>query len=202
MQALRDEIDRMRQQLSLLNTTTTAPASVSVNSVTTNHTTNNHTTNNNNTIVFINDFGNENLSYMQSPDKLLPLRRNGVFKAINQIHFNDEHMENQNVRLKSLKNSLVEVVEGGQWTPRCMTTVTEQMIQKAFKVITHKYLTDEEYRKQIDAANGDGLVEWVTKMWSMGRDKMSVMVPIKKDVQALLVSKRTSFQSKPEIAIA
>jgi hypothetical protein len=214
LQALRDEIEQMRLAMTQVATTMTQVASqgtgqagagnagasqpgtgVPTVNVTTNTTTNN-------TLVIINDFGKENLNYMQSPENLLPLRRNGVFKAINQIHFDDEHMENQNVRLKSLKKSMVEVVEGGRWTPRCMTAVTEQMIQKAFKVIAHKYVTDEEYRTQVDVANGDGLIEWITKMWSMGHDKQTVMVPIKKDVQALLVSKRSSALCKPQKAIA
>jgi hypothetical protein len=201
VQALRDELARMKAIVEDMVKHNNQSMSSGLSGLTNIHVVDNSSHTTNNTYVVINDFGKEDLSYMHVPEELLAMRNNGVIKAINQIHFNDAHVENQNVRLKSAKKALVEVVEGGKWTQRCMVAVKEEMIKKAFRMITHKYVTDEAYRKIIVVANGEGLMEWVMKMLSLGHENQTVMVPIRRDLEALLVSKRPA-QGAPQKAIA
>ncbi len=167
-----------------------------------NITTNSHnTTTMYNNYILINDFGKENTSYLHSPEVLMKLRNHGVMKAIHQIHFNDDHVENQNVRLKSLKKSLVEVVQDGHWTPRCMSSVTDEMIKNAFGVITRRYVLDESFREEMYAANGDGLLEWYMRMASMGHEKQAVMTPLRRDLEALLVAKKPVPDAKEKAVV-
>jgi hypothetical protein len=183
---LQEEIGRMH---SIIATTASPQCNTTLNN-TTNHTTTNNTTNNMINYITINDFGKEDMSFMQAPEDLMKLRNNGVMNAINQIHFNDDHKENRNVRLKSIKKALVEVVQDGCWTPRCMVSVSDEMIKRAFDVITRRYVTDTSFREEMMEANGDGLMEWYMQMCSVGHDNKVAMMPIRRDLKALMVSKR------------
>ncbi len=206
--ALRERVDILMEQVASMAVSMAAmTATLQPNhspgtaaSSTTNTTNSNNTTNinsnNNVTYIMINDFGKENATYLQSPEELMKLRSKGVMRAIHQIHFNDEHVENQNVRLKSLKKSMVEVVQDGHWTPRCMTSVTDEMIKSAFGVITRRYVMDESFREEMDAANGDGLLEWYMRMMSMGPEKHTVMNPLRRDLEALLVAKKPAPEGR------
>ncbi len=135
-----------------------------------------HVTNFN--FIIINDFGKEDTSYMPDVDRWLKLRSKGVVLAIKEIHFNDNHMENRNVRLKSSKKATVEVVENGAWTVRCLLSVQDTMIRNAFKRIAARYVKDDAYRDEVQEADGEGLVDWVMQMMCAGHENQKVMVPI------------------------
>ena len=145
-----------------------------------------HVTNFN--FIIINDFGKEDTSYMPDVDRWLKLRSKGVVLAIKEIHFNDNHMENRNVRLKSSKKATVEVVENGAWTVRCLLSVQDTMIRNAFMTIAARYVKDDAYRDEVQEADGQGLVDWVMQMMCAGHENHKVMVPIRRDLQAMLIA--------------
>jgi hypothetical protein len=76
-----------------------------------------------------NDFGNEKIEYI-SPEELEKKALNLDIKGlINEIYFNDEHPENQNIR-KNCKKSL-KVLKDHKWTVETKESIYNRMIIKS-----------------------------------------------------------------------
>ena len=117
---------------------------VSIDESTTNNITNNtiNTTvnsNSNNTIhVHINNFGEENTSYLTHDFlmKCFDAEISGVNAVTEKIYFDDHHPENHNVRLTSLKHAIAEVYKDNKWIPKGLHDIIERMIMKSVCLLT------------------------------------------------------------------
>ena len=71
----------------------------------------NNTQNNNNQKIQINNFGEENISYLTSDTykELLTDPRNSISKLIDEIHFNKKYQENSNIRIPNKKQQFAEI---------------------------------------------------------------------------------------------
>ena len=90
------------------------------NTITTNSnnsTTNKDSFNTNNTII-INNYGDEDTKYITS-DYILKLLKSKPAKAIPELikytHFNEEHPENQNIRITNKKEPYIRVRKNDKW---------------------------------------------------------------------------------------
>jgi hypothetical protein len=93
----------------------------------------------NNTInVTINDFGEENVSYITQEfiEHCFEAEINGVKTIMENIYFNDDHPENHNVRLMSLKNAIAEVYKDNKWIPKGLHDTIERMLLKSVVLLT------------------------------------------------------------------
>jgi uncharacterized C2H2 Zn-finger protein len=126
----------------------------------TNNTTNNTVNSNNVTrneihyeapVININIFGQEQIEYIKEhpeflTDCLQTITRDGMVKLMNEIHFNEQHPENQNVKFKSshhpreLRVFTKETDEHEpSWKSRDATEILNKMIEGETKVlIEHK----------------------------------------------------------------
>jgi hypothetical protein len=79
--------------------------------------TQNNNTQNNNQQVKINNFGEEDLSYITKENykNLLIDPRNSITKLINDTHFNSEHPENSNICIPNKKQPFVELYVDNSW---------------------------------------------------------------------------------------
>lgn len=83
----------------------------------------------------------------------------GIIPMIDKIYFNPEHPENFNVKLTSLKNSLVEVRKNDTWKPQGLNDTIDKMIDtsgtqiicKASKHITSENIAQEDIVNNIDS---------------------------------------------------
>jgi hypothetical protein len=95
--------------------------------------TQNNVNNNQHIHITINTFGNESKDHI--PKTFVQECFNngglGVGDMLNKIYFDDEHPENHNVRLTSLKNALVEVFRDKSWFPQSLYEIIETMISRA-----------------------------------------------------------------------
>ena len=117
---------------------------------------------NNITIVAaINNFGQEDVSYITEDRKhaCLLKRSDGILDAICDVHFNSEHPENANVRLRSLKNNLAEVRRNGEWTTELLDGVLQSLVWNGYVLVARRYLNDESYRTDV-IKNNDKIDEW------------------------------------------
>ena len=73
--------------------------------------------NTNNTII-INNYGDENTKYISS-DYILKLLKNKPAKAIPELikytHFNEDHPENQNIKITNKKEPYVKIMKNNKW---------------------------------------------------------------------------------------
>lgn len=90
--------------------------------------------------VNINSFGQENTSYITDDfSKIcLELKEDGLKRMIDKIYFDPDHEENHNVRHRSLKHSLVEVLQESGWVPKTLTEAVQQMVRASRFMIVNK----------------------------------------------------------------
>lgn len=112
-----------------------------------------NTTNNtiNNIInINVNNFGQENTSYL-TPEFLsycLLNPRKGMTSLIENIHYNSEYPENHNIRCKSLKKNIFEKYVNSEWRPCDASNTLDELIRKGYRILnshyTDNYLNDPE----------------------------------------------------------
>ena len=116
-----------------------------------NNNNNHHNTNSNNTIhntININNYGEENTKYI-TKQFIVDLLKNKPFKAIPELikhtHFNDEHPENQNIKITNKKEPYVKIMKDNKWELHDRkNTITDLIDQQ------HVKITDPKVEKKID----------------------------------------------------
>tara|TARA_B100001142_G_scaffold301327_1_gene326849 strand:+ start:117 stop:977 length:861 start_codon:yes stop_codon:yes gene_type:complete len=104
-----------------------------------------HTTNN---IININNYGDENTKYITN-DYILNLLKNKPAKAIPELikytHFNEDHPENQNIKITNKKEPYVKVRKNDKWELQDKEETISDLIDRQ-----HVQLMDESMEKKIN----------------------------------------------------
>ena len=105
--------------------------------------------NSNNTTININNFGSENLDYISKSflNKLLKTPYTAIPKLLKEIHFNDQHPENKNIRINNKKLKYAEVIDNNEWQYKNKKEVIEDMVDKGYDLIDEHY--EEEPEKEL-----------------------------------------------------
>jgi hypothetical protein len=107
----------------------------------------------NNYNIIINPFGKEKIDHIINDYEFMKkcvrnATTHGVTDLSRRIHFDDEHPENKNIRLKSLKRELMEVMkEDNQWHLMDKSEALDKLMRKAFVALHNFYdknLTDDD----------------------------------------------------------
>jgi len=128
----------------------------------TNINTTNNTNNTNNTNIIINNLGEENIKYLKSGKfaELLQGIYGAVPKLIQQIHFNPEHPENQNIKYPNKKNPYLKIMKNNKWQivnkkPELLDLIDSKcfMLKEKYYSILEKgkYKLTDTQRSRIDA---------------------------------------------------
>ena len=104
-----------------------------------------HITNNQQN-VYINNYGQENLSYINSNylSNLLKIPYGAVPKLLKDIHFHPEHPENMNIKITNKKLPYVSVFKGDKWELKDKREIIENMVDKGFNILDNQYELDKE----------------------------------------------------------
>ena len=109
------------------------------------NTTNNNTTNN---IININNYGDEDTKYITS-DYILKLLKNRPAKTIPELikytHFNDDHPENQNIKITNKKEPYIKVRKNDKWELQDKDETITDLIDRQ-----QIHLMDEDIEKKIE----------------------------------------------------
>lgn len=151
---LKAELEQLKQQIAGSQASTSGVVN---NNNTTNNNTNN-TTNNININIQLNNFGQENTSYL-TPEFLtycLSNPKKGMSSLIEQIHYNKDFPENHNLRCKSLKKNIFEKFVDTQWTLCDASNTLDELIKKGYRILeTHfaeQFSNDPEFFDDEDRA--------------------------------------------------
>ena len=121
-------------------------------SKTTSHTTNNNTNNNNthndnsnNTVhntININNYGSENLEYLNKDylTKLLNTAFTAIPKLIEKIHFNPKHPENHNIKITNKKQPYVKVRNNDKWELKDKKETLENLVDDKYNILEDHYV--------------------------------------------------------------
>lgn len=108
------------------------------------HTKNINNTQHNTQHIHINCYGKEDLSYITKEflRQIIDKPFTGIQALTKHIYFNDEHPENQNVRVTNKKLPYASVHKDGRWQLTDREKVAEDIMQRNYNLMDHTY--DEE----------------------------------------------------------
>ena len=109
--------------------------------------------NSDNTII-VNNFGNENYDYISNNmmKQLLKQGPKSIPYLIKQIHFNPDHPENHNIRIKNKKLKYAEVKMDNKWKYKHKKAVLDDLVDFG-------YVTLEEFKENNEEEMNDLLVK-------------------------------------------
>ena len=136
-------LDEQVINLSLYNKNTQNGTKISANinngSITNETNSHNNITNN----IQINNFGKEDISYLDNEYfKNLIMNQhieNGYVQLIKDIYLNKEHPENGTIKVENLNNKYAHVYKGGKWDTILKYDLREQMHKKNYTILKMHY---------------------------------------------------------------
>ena len=152
VQVLRDCIKGLQKEVAMLKQQN------NIRTNQTNQTINNNTTNNNNitnNIIILNSFGSEKLDHITEEYLIRSLQdvNSSVPNMFKDIHFNDDLPENQNLRLKSKKQKMLEKYENGVWSACDMNDTLEGFIKDKSKDLLKCQLRNKDFEPDLSEAD-------------------------------------------------
>jgi hypothetical protein len=120
-----------------------------IGSMTTNNTNNNNNCNNTNNSVHIhiNNYGEEDTKYITKQYILNLLQKpyTAIPELIKHIHFNEEHPENQNIKITNKKEPYVKILKDNKWELQNKKDTINDLIDKQ-----HSTLNESKIQKKMD----------------------------------------------------
>jgi hypothetical protein len=169
---------------------TTSHTNAHNTNTTNNNTTNNNTTNNNTINIKINDFGQENKSYLSHDYLSMIFATRNVNNLFNNLHCDHEHPENHNVRVKSQKRKQMEVFEDGHWGVQDEDDTLEECIKQCYRILRNhgwKYKNDIlKNELNDDEDEYDSIRSWLEKL----HDDPKLQKPIKRKILHSLLNQK------------
>ncbi len=158
----------------------------------------NNTTNTVNTVnnVSLNNFGNENVSYLTHEflSYCLMNPKKGMASLIENIHYNKDYPENHNVRCKSLKQNVFEKYIDSEWRVCDTSNTLDELIRKGYRILNAHYmehfLTDPEFN------DNEMRQRALEKFRFLGDTSCTDYFAVKRDLR-LLVKDRTMYLLEP-----
>ena len=153
------------------------------------------------TFNIVNSFGSENLEYITSDKQFVEnclrnITHDGMKNLIEKIHYSQDHPENNNVRVKSLKNDLFEVYNNQKWEIMDKNETLDKMIKKGYRIMQTFYNDCSNNVKEYDMNELDGKIfELMTKV---GSKDPGVYFPLRKKVFALVVRNTCILMEGPD----
>ena len=102
--------------------------------------------------IIINNFGEENTDYI-SDELLLTFMNvpyNAIQKTSEEIHFNDSHPENKNIKLMSKKEKYVEIFIDGEWRVFYKNKIREKMMHYAMFLLNDVFVREGDVKLSND----------------------------------------------------
>lgn len=183
IKSLEDEVHRLKSEK-----TTTSQQFITNNQNSNN--TNNYNTINQNIHIHLTDFGKENLSHLPQSfyRECLMNGALGVLQMIEKVWFDEEHPENFNIRLSSLKNMLVQYYKHPEWEVCGFHDAIDKMIDTTqSKIVTESKIKDLECTNSL-----------VTSLDSVQNLKPEVKRKIKDKCKGKLVNRRKNLAATLE----
>ena len=127
----------------------------------TNNTNNSNNSINNSRNIIINNYGDENIKHLRSKDYASLL--NGIYSAvpklIQQIHFDPEHPENQNIKFTNKKLPYLKVMKDDKWLFVDKKTELLDLIDNKCFLLREKYYNILEKNKYNITDNQKNIID-------------------------------------------
>jgi hypothetical protein len=166
-------------------------------STTINNTT--HTTQNiqhNNIIINLKPFGSENMSHIEHDKQFLTscLLQRDIKSLIESIHCDKDHPENHNVRIKSLKQDLMETNVDGKWIITDKEETLDELINKGYRVFRfHSHKNKIDILDECDDSDEyEDIMNWLESIYEDNKMRK----PIKRQLLILFLNNKALLLGK------
>jgi len=149
-QRMDDKDKRIEELEKLLNEAMSKISNITNTTNNNNNTTNNNINNSRNINITINAYGQEDLTYIKDGDwlKMLTNPQDSVVKLFLETHFNPEHPENSNIRLRNRNSKFLEVHDGDNWKNKRKKKVLSEASDDKLDVLDSKFDTLQDTMSQ------------------------------------------------------
>ena len=151
LESLKQEHEELKDRVEdlLIELTKKSPNMTEITNNITNNT--NNTTNQNKIInIHINNYGNENIKYLEGDylNNLLDSAFTAIPKLIEKIHFNPSHPENHNIKITNKKEPYVKIRKNDKWELQDKKETLETLVDDKYYILVDHY-ADEEKKDSI-----------------------------------------------------
>jgi hypothetical protein len=142
-------------------------------------------------------FGYENMDYLNKEFLNSCLLMNSIVPLIENIHFDKDHPENHNVKLKSSKQELMETYVDGKWIITDTDDTLNELINKGYRVLNYhsKKHKSDIIETEMDEGEFEDVQSWLEKVYEDNRTRK----PIKKQLLLLFLNNKTMLLGKEDI---
>lgn len=161
-----------------------------------NNTTNNNNIQQNNITINLKSFGCENISHIESDKQFLTncLLQRDIKSLIESIHCDKDHPENHNVRIKSLKQELMETNVDGKWIITDKEETLDELINKGYRVLRfHSHKNKKDILEECDDHDEyDDVMKWLESIYEDNK----IRKPIKRQLLILFLNNKALLLGK------
>lgn len=187
--SLTDEIQQLRARIDELEKNRGG------NNITNNNNTNN-TQNNQNIHIHLRDFGQEDLSYLPNEFLSRCFVEKDIVRLLENIHCDQEHPENQNIRVKSQKRNQIETRENNRWKIKDEDEALTECIQNGYRILVrHGFRKKKEIIEEELDFNEDeyhSIRDWLEGMYNDRKEQK----PIKRQLLLLFLNNQALILGK------
>jgi hypothetical protein len=142
LESLKKEHEELKDQVEdlLIELSKKSPNTTEITNNITNNT--NNTTNQNKIInIHINNYGNENIKYLEGDylNNLLDSAFTAIPKLIEKIHFNPSHPENHNIKITNKKEPYVKIRKNDKWELQDKKETLETLVDDKYYILVDHY---------------------------------------------------------------
>lgn len=142
--------------------------------------------------ITMNNFGQEDTSYLTREflSYCLFNPKKGMSSLIENIHYNKDYPENQNIRCKSLKQNIFERYVDAEWRACDASNTLDELIRKGYRILNSHYM--EHYMNDPNIVDDECKQRALEKFRFLGDTTCHDYHAIKRELR-LLVKDRTVY---------
>ena len=132
---------------------------------------------------------------MSSPEFLFEcFKDQNLLKVVEYLHFNPDHPENHNVRIKNINQGLMEAIENGQWKIYKKDELLHDLVYNGWRILNTYYRKNKEDIKfELEDDEISESVEWLNKIF---KEDSKLMKELKTDIFILVLNNKAILIQK------
>jgi hypothetical protein len=153
----------------------------------------------NNVTINLNSFGSENIAHLESDIEYLTqcLLNKDVISLLENIHFDTEHPENRNVRIKNVKKEFMEKFMNGRWIISDQGEILDELLNKGYRILHYFSRRNKSHiiKEYEDIENEyEEMQDWLEDLYSDAK----LRNPLKRKLLILFMNDQTLLLEKSE----
>ena len=122
-------------------------------------------------IIIVNNFGEENIEYLLKDEnfikKCIESPINSIHRYLDNVHFNNEHPENRNIKVNNLLGPYMDYIKEGKWNKIEKNILIPKIVNNSINVIDNIIVENEDEESDYD----EKFDNWEEYKYKKNKDK-------------------------------